>query len=244
VEGSGIGVRSEHVSPREAARRERERQKLLARPIVHVVPELKGATVTWAILGGVAVLLAVALGRIFYLTPIEYAAMGTALFLPPAAGLTSLMVGRRTPTFMLYRLILERSPAPPVQLSRESDDRTRRRAAGAAVVLGLVLLGPIALGLAMSEAVMGRARSEIPDHLPEEAVLVVGVYMLVCAGVASLVRSWIARWQEQRSAAALCPPLHSGLIRPIYFVEPEEGLTPPPAPASPGAGASTPRVAP
>ena len=91
---------------------------------------------------------------------------------------------------------------------------------------------------------MGRTRSEIPDHLPEEAVLVVGVYMLVCAGVASMVRKWIDRWQEQRRAAALCPPLHSGLIREIYFVEPADELTPPPAPPSPGAGASTPRAAP
>jgi hypothetical protein len=237
----GVGIRSEQVSPREAARRERERQRLLARPLVRALPELRAAAVAWTVAGTVAVLLALALGRIFYLTPIEYAALFGALFLPTAGSLAAIMLGRRTPTFMLYRLILDRAPAPPESMRREPETRTKRRAAVAAVALGIGLVPLIALLLAFAEAAMGRTRSEIPDHLAEEAVLVAGVYMLVSAGAARQVRLWIARWQEQRRAAALCPPLHSGLIDEIYFVE---VLTPPPAPPSRGAGGSTPPAAP
>jgi hypothetical protein len=242
MEGSGVGIRSEYVSPREAERRERARQKLLKRPLVRVLPELRGATVAWTVAGGLAVILAVALGRIFHLSPIEYAATGSALFLPPAATYATLMLGRRTPTFMVYRLMLERAPAPPLQLIREEPRKTTRRAALAAIGFGICLAPPVALGLAFSEAVMGRAGGDIPDHLPEETVLVAGVYMLVAAGLAWLVHSWIANWEGQRHAAALCPPLHSGLIGEVYFVE--EAVTPPPARPSRGAGASTPRASP
>jgi hypothetical protein len=243
----GVGIRSEVVSPREAARRERERKRLLSRPLVHASPELRGAAVSWTIAGTLAVLLSLALGQLFYLTPIEYGALVGALLLPPGGSLAALMLGRRTPTFMLYRLILERAPAPPESLRRESDGKTKRRAAAAAILLGIGLIPLIALGLAFGEAAMGRTREEIPDHLAEEAVLVAGVYMLVSAGAALQVRSWIAHWEGQRRAAALCPPLHSGLLQDIYFVEPVEGpdgLMPPPAPPSRGAGASRPRAGP
>ena len=231
-----VGVRSEGVSPREAARRERARRRLLARPLVPALTELRGVGIAWTIAGGTAVVLAFALGQLFYLTPIEYAATGTALFLPPAASIAALVLGRRTPTFMLYRLILDRAPAPPEEIQREPPERTKRRAAIAGIAFGVGLIPLIALGLALSEAAMGRTRSEIPDHLTEEAVLVAGVYMLVSAGAAWQVRKWIARWEAQRQRAALCPPLHSGLIDEIYFVE---DVTPPTAPPSRGAGAST-----
>ena len=240
----GVGVRSDEFSPRELENRERERQRLLRRPLVRVLPELRGAMLTWGIAGGIAVLAAFALGRLFYLAPIEYAATGTALFLPPAAAYASLMLGRRTPTFMLYRLILERAPAPPSQLVREEPRKTARRAAIAAISVGICLIPANALGLAFAEAAMGRTRSKIPDHLPEEAVLVTGIYMLAGAAAAWLVYTWISRWEAERRVAALCPPLHSGLMREIYFVEGGDEATPPPAAPSHGAGASTPRAHP
>jgi hypothetical protein len=218
---------------------------------VQAVSELRAVAVAWSVSGAIAVLLALALGRLFYLTPIEYAATGGALFLPPAASIATLMLGRRTPTFMLYRLILDRAPPPPEEIRREPSDRTKRRAAFAALSLGIGMVPAIAIGLAFFEAAMGRTRSEIPDHLPEEAVLVAGIYMLVSAGAAATVRGWIARWEAQRERAALCPPLHSGLIQPIYFVDgiprgdrAPAGLTQPPAPPSPGGASSRPRAAP
>jgi hypothetical protein len=234
--GDGVGIRSESVSPREARRRARERQRLLRRPLVLALAELRGVALVWTIAGALAVLLALALGRIFYLTPIEYAATGTALFLPPAASVATLLLGRRTPTFMLYRLILDRAPAPPPAIRRESREKTIRRAGFAAIALGIGMIPAIALGLVFAEAAMGHARGTLFDHLPEEAVLVAGVYMLVSAGAAAMIGGWIRRWEGQREVAALCPPLHSGLIQPVYFVE---GVTRPPAPPSPGAGAST-----
>src|SRR3954453_9752358 len=136
----GVGIRSEYVSPREARRRERERARLLRRPFVIALTELRGVALSWAIGGSLVVLLALALGGLFHLTPIEYAATGGALFLPPAASLATLMLGRCTPPFMLSRLILDRAPAPPEEVKRDPPERPIRRVALAAIAVGIGMI--------------------------------------------------------------------------------------------------------
>lgn len=245
----GVGV--VEVGPRSARARARARQAARARALVRADGELWAVAVAWLVAGSACVVAAIALGSLGHLSPLEFWATLFALVIPPLATAGTLLLGRRTPRGMLYRLLLDRAPSPPPELPTEARRRTAARAGVAAVCLGFGLLPFIAIGLAFELAAMGKPRGEIPDHLVEAASLVDGVWLLACAAAAAQVGRWILRWERVRGRAALCPPLHSGLLSPVYFATggrppaffPEDP-TPPPARPSRDTGAGSVRLGP
>ena len=179
--------------------------------------ELHVVSVAWVVAGAVCVVAAVLLGSLDRLSPLEFWATIYAVFLPPLLTIGVLTLGRRTPSRMIYRVVLDRAPPPPAGRAPEPTRRTATRATVAALCVGFGLLPLVALGLALELAVFGRARGDIPDHLLEEASLVNGIWLLVCAAASAQIARWIVRWEEARGRTALCPPLHSGLASQVYY---------------------------
>lgn len=241
------------VGPRTARAQVRKAAREAQRPLVRADRELRAMSVAWLAVGIACVLAAVLLGSLERLTPLESVATVIAIFFPPLAALATAMLGRRTPTRMVYRLILDRAPAPPPGQDPEPWRQTALRAGAAALLLGLGMLPVIGGGLAVELAAMGKPRAEIPEHLAEAASLIDGVWLLACAASAAVVARWIVRWEQARGRAALCPPLHAGLLSPVYFAtggrrprplpedDPERAM-PPPAPPSRGTGAGRARL--
>ncbi len=212
---AGVGI--VQPAPRSARARARREARLRRRPLVRADRELRAVAFAWVATGVVCVVAAVVLGSLGHLSPLEFIATGFALFLPPLATAGALLLGRRTPRGMLYRVLLDRAPAPPPEIRPEPPRRTAARAAVAAACLGFGMLPFIAAGMGFELAVMGKALDEIPNHLIEAASLVDGVWLLSCAAAAGWVGRWIGRWEEERGQDALCPPLHSGMLSPVYF---------------------------
>jgi hypothetical protein len=210
----GVGV--VEVAPR-AARARARRGELAARPLVPVAGELRVVSLVWLLVGLACVVAAAALGSLGRLSPLEVWASAFALFLPPLATVGALALGRRTSVGMFYRFLLDRAPPPPPGRDGEPWRRTAVRAAVAAACLGVGLLPFAALGLAFELAVFGKPRGEISRHLAQEASLVDGIWLLVCAAAAAQVARWILRWEQTRGRVALCPPLHAGLMSHVYF---------------------------
>jgi hypothetical protein len=71
---------------------------------------------------------------------------------------------------------------------------------------------------ALAIAVMGKPRSEVPDHLPQAAALLSAGWLLVCAGAARVIAGWFERWERARAKTVLCAPLQSAILGPVYFV--------------------------
>jgi hypothetical protein len=217
----GVGV-VERAPRSVAAQRRRAARE---RPGVLVAPdrELRGLALGWACAGALAIVAAVAFGSLAELSPLETSAMIGALFFPPVVSVARAMLGRRTPTRIRYRIILERAGAPPDGLAAEPRARTTVRAALVAVLISVAMLPFVAASLAFAEAAMGRAPDQLTDHLPEEAALVAGEWTLVCAVVALVILRWIHAWERDRSRTALCPPLHSGRLGAVYFADGASG---------------------
>ncbi len=244
----GVGVTE--LAPRAARLRARRAAREARQPLVRADRELRVVSVAWMVAGAVYVVGAVLLGSLDHLSPLEFWATIYAVFLPPLLTVGALTLGRRTPSRMIYRVVLDRAPPPPDGRAPEPPRRTATRATIAAVCAGFALLPLVALGLALELAVFGKARGDIPDHLLEEASFVNGVWLLVCAAASAQIARWIVRWEEARGRTALCPPLHSGLAshvyyalggtRPAMFPEP----TPPPARPSRGIGGGSGRPPP
>lgn len=212
---AGVGI-VQHA-PRSARVRARREARLRRRPLVRADGELRAVALSWVATGVICVVAAILLGSLGHLSPLEFWATLFALFIPPLATAGTLLLGRRTPRGMLYRLLLDKAPAPPPDIRPEPVRRTAARAGVAAVCLGFGLLPFIAAGMGFELAAMGKPPDEIPNHLVEAASLVDGVWLLACAAAAELVGRWIIRWEQERGRAALCPPLHSGLLSPVYF---------------------------
>jgi hypothetical protein len=244
------GVGFTELAPRAARLKARREAREAQRPLVRADGELRVVSVAWMVVGALCVVAAVLLGSLESLSPLEFWATLYALFLPPLLTIGVLTLGRRTPSRMVYRMVLDRAPPPPAGRAPEPARRTAKRAVVAAVCAGFALLPLVALVIALELAVFGKARGEIPNHLIEEATLVDGVWLLVCAAASAQIARWIVRWEEARGRTALCPPLHSGLAgqvyyalggtRPAMFPEP----TPPPARPSRGTGAGSGRPSP
>lgn len=211
--GVGVVERAPRAVAAQRRRAARERAPVLVRPD----GELRGLAMGWACAGSVAVAAAIAFGSLDALSPLEVAAVIGALFFPPVVTVARAMLGRRTPTRIRYRVLLDRAVAPPDGLVAEPLRRTTVRAALIAVLISLAMLPLVAASLAFAEAAMGKAPGELADHLTEEAVLVAGEWTLVCAAVALVVLRWIQAWERDRSRTALCPPLHSGRLGAVYF---------------------------
>lgn len=212
----GVGVVERAPRAVEAERRRTARQQR-RRVLVRTDEELRGLAVGWAGAGVVAVAAAIVFGSLAELSPLEASATIGALFFPPAITVARAMLGRRTPTRIRYRVLLERAAAPPGGLAPEPLRRTVLRASLVAVLISLAMLPFVAASLAFAEAVMGKEPKHITDHLAEETVLVAGEWTLVCAVVALVVVRWIKAWERDRSRTALCPPLHAGRLGAVYF---------------------------
>ena len=212
---SGVGVVD--MGPRTARARTRRAEREARRPLVRVDRELRVVALVWTGVGIVCVLAAVLLGSLDHLSPLEFWATLFALFLPPLGTAGARLLGRRTPMGMVYRVILDRAPSPPAGRDPEPPRRTAARAGLAAVCFAVGMFPFVAGGLAFELAAMGKPTEEIPNHLAEAASLVDGVWLLACAVAAAQIGRWVVRWEANRGRAALCPPLHSGLLSPVYY---------------------------
>jgi hypothetical protein len=234
------GVGHSELAPRAARLRARRAAREARRPLVRADRELRVVSVAWVVIGALCVVAAVLLGSLESLSPLEFWATLYAVFLPPLLTIGALTLGRRTPSRMIYRVVLDRAPPPPQGRAPEPPRRTAARAALAALGAGFALLPFVALGIALELAVFGKARGEIPDHLVEEATLVDGIWLLVCAAASAQIARWIVRWEEARGRTALCPPLHSGLASQVYYAlggtRPAMFGEPMPPPARPSRG--------
>ena len=79
-------------------------------------------SVAWMVAGAVYVVGAVLLGSLDHMSPLEFWATIYAVFLPPLLTIGALTLGRRTPSRMVYRVVLDRAPPPPEGRARSRHD--------------------------------------------------------------------------------------------------------------------------
>src|SRR5207253_2993135 len=71
--------------------------------------------------------------------------------------------------------------------------------------------------LPVTEVLIGRPKHALLHHLGQLTALVAGGWMLAAGAIALSVADWFRRWQLQNERVLLCAPLHSGLLRHVYY---------------------------
>jgi hypothetical protein len=137
-----------------------------------------------------------------------------------------LVLGVRTGPSILYLRIFERAPAPPPGARGEAARATAVRAIAAALAVAAGLLLAAAVLLALTLTLVGEPQSRLFDHLPQLSALVAAGWMLVVGVVARRVAVWFARWEQRRGKVLVCPRLHSGSLRPVYYAAARAGASP------------------
>jgi hypothetical protein len=186
-------------------------------PLVEATAELRALLWVFGGLGGALLVADLAAGHLGRLTTLEVADVIIVYGVSTGTTLAAVALGRFTGPKILYRNILDRAPDPPPQAHREAPRRTRTRGVliGALTVVSFVAVAAIASGILL--AVMGKEKSEIPDHLIAIAALIGGGWAVACAGAAWKVRAWLERWERLRHQRVLCPPLHAASLGEVYF---------------------------
>ena len=184
-----------------------------------VVPahELRWLGRGWLGAGIVTVAVGLALGSPGDLAGLEIAASALVFALSLGGAVGGLVLGVRTGPSILYRRIFDIAPPPPPEARGEPHATTARRAVATALVVGVGLLAAAAFALPVTLILLGRPKHALFDHLPQIAALVAGCWMLAAGAIALRVATWIELWQGNRQKVVVCAPLHSGLLRHVYY---------------------------
>jgi hypothetical protein len=189
----------------------------VVRPLVVASHELRWLGRGW--LAAATVTLAAVLGSrsLGDLAGLEVGACGLVFGLAVGGSVGGLVLGVRTGPPILYRRIFDLAPPPPASARSERPEITARRAVATALVGALGLAAAAVFVLPVTLVLLGRPKHDVLDHLPQAAGLVAGCWMVVAGAVALRVAEWIRRWQSFSEKLVLCAPLHSGLLRHVYY---------------------------
>jgi hypothetical protein len=187
------------------------------RPLVVAAHELRWLGRGWLAAGVVTLGAVVVSGSLGELTALEVAAVALVFGLSLGGAIGGLVLGVRTGPPILYRRIFDIAPPPPPDARGESRRTTARRAVWTALAAGVFLALGAALALPATLILLGTPRHELLDHLPQAAGLVASGWLLVAGAVALEVATWFERWQRLHERVIVCAPLHSGLLRHVYY---------------------------
>lgn len=186
-------------------------------PLVVAAEELRWLGRGWCAAGLATLAAAVLSGSAGDLTRLEVAACALVFGLALGGAVGGLVLGVRTGPPILYRRIFDLAPPPPVGAGGESHRTTARRAVGVALATAVGLALASAAALVAALILLGAPQRDLFDHLPQASALVSGCWMLVAGLVALRVAVWFGRWERLRERVLVCPPLHSGLLRHVYY---------------------------
>jgi len=186
-------------------------------PLVVAVKELRWIGRTTCVAGAVALAAGLVAHSLTEVTGLEAVVSGAVFGISTGAAVGSLVLGVRTGPSILYLRIFELAPAPPADARGEPPRATAVRgiAAGLAAGLGLLLAAAILLGATLG--LTGESADEFVKRLAVLTALVAGAWMLVLGAIALRVGVWFGRWEARRGKVLVCPRLHSGMLRHVYY---------------------------
>ena len=179
--------------------------------------ELRWLSRGWLGMGAVILVAAVASRSLGDLTGIEVAACALVFALALGGAVGGLVLGVRTGPPILYRRIFDLAPAPPPEARGENPAVTARRAVGTSLMGSAFLIAGAAFLVPLTMVLLGRPKHALLDHLPQAVALVASCWMIATGTIASRVSIWFRRWEEGSERLVLCAPLHSGLLRHVYY---------------------------
>jgi hypothetical protein len=187
--------------------------------LVPAARELAGFGWAWAVLGVALLVAAVASGATDTLDGAELALILVLVGLSIACVLGALLLARRTGPEILYYRILDKAPAPPPQVPRETAGGTARRVIPPAIALalGLIAVGFVATGMVL--LLGGQPRAQISEDLAGGALIAAASWTLTCGAAGLRMAAYFTHWERLREAVVLCAPLKAGTMRPVYWVE-------------------------
>jgi hypothetical protein len=187
------------------------------RPLVVAAHELRWLGRGWLGAGVVTLGADLVSGSLADLGTLDVAASALVFGLALGGAAGGLVLGVRTGPPILYRRIFDLAPPPPVGARGEDHRATARRAVRAALAAAAGLAVAAAFALVAAMVLLGKPKHDLLDQLPQAAALVAGCWMLVAGAVALRVALWFMRWERLRQRVVLCSPLHSGLLRHVYY---------------------------
>ena len=187
--------------------------------LVPAARELSRFGWTWTGFGAALFVAAVASGSTSELDWAEATLLLVLIGLTVGGVLGALLLARRTGPEILYYRILDKAPAPPAGVPRETPGGTTRRILPPAIALGLVLLCLGAVGAMTMLVLGGQPPDEVTDDIPAGGLITAGAWTLVCGLAGLRIASYFEHWQRMRGARVLCRPLKAGTMRPVYWAE-------------------------
>ena|SRR5437588_1704991 len=152
-----------------------------------------------------------------HVTGVEAVVTALVFGISTSAAMGSLVLGVRTGPSILYVRIFELAPSPPADARGEPPRATAIRgvATGLAAAAGLLAAAAILLGATLG--LTGESADVFVKRLPDLTALVAGGWLLVLGVIALRVAVWFGRWEARRGKVLICPRLHSGMLRHVYY---------------------------
>jgi hypothetical protein len=152
-----------------------------------------------------------------HVTALEAVVSALVFGISASSAVGSLVLGVRTGPSILYLRIFELAPAPPPESRGEPPRATAGRGIGAglAASAGLALAAVLLLGATL--ALTGESQDALVKRVPVLSALVAGAWMLVLGVITLRVAAWFERWEARRGKVLVCPRLHSGMLRHVYY---------------------------
>lgn len=191
------------------------------RALVRSATELRCFGITWLVVGAALAGAALGSGAVTRLERVDATAMAVLFGFSVAAALGGLLLAKRTGPPILYARIFERAPLPPPGEPRERGRETATRTISPALTIVATLAFACPFGLVSLLLVMGEPRDEVVEGLPGQVAIVTGGWTVVCGLAALRVAAYFDRWERRTGRRVLSRPLNAGLLRHVYYAEPD-----------------------